>query len=479
MSESKRETELLVIGAGPGGYASALRAADLGMDVTMVDEETQPGGVCLFRGCIPGKALLYLSDVLQDSRRVHDMGLEFSEPRINVERIREWKGEVINRLAQSLSNLCDRRGIERIRGRAALGGANRAVVEDSEVEEIGFRHAILAPGSRPLSLPDNPFEKGSRIMDSTGALELPDVPERMLIIGGGYIGLEMGMLYASLGSRVTLVEGSDRLMGSADRDLLEPLLRNLERVFEKILFSTTAASLKEDGQGVQVKLEGNGGGKEQKFDRVLVAIGRKPNCEGIGLDNASIRVDEKGNVAVDKKRRTSNGRIFAVGDVTGGPLLAHKAFQEGKVAAEVIKGLPSAFDARAIPAVVYTDPQVAWCGLSEETARQENRDVEVQCYPWKYSGRAVTMGVSDGLTKILIDRGTGRVVGIGIAGKDTEGLISEGVLAIEMGALAEDIGCSIHPHPTLSETLGGAAAMFRGRAIHVPKAAADRSVTVA
>lgn len=466
MGELSQDTEVLVIGAGPGGYAAAFRAADLGMDVTMVDMADRPGGECIFRGCIPSKALLFLADLLHDGRRVEDMGVKFSEPKLDLDRIRDWKNEVIDQLAEGLVTLSEKRGIQRIQGRARFESPNQVRLQDSDVSKIKFRHAVLATGSYPRPLPDIPFEEGSRIMDSAGVLELPEIPERLLIVGGGYVSMEMGTVYAALGSRVTVAVRSERLLRGADPDLVEPLVKKLQGMFENIHFNTRVASMKEKADEVDVKLEGEVDKTAQHFDRVLVAIGRKPSSDGIGLENTAVKVNDRGYVEVDEKRRTAGENIFAVGDVAGGPLLAHKAFREGKVAAEVIKGLPSAFDVRAIPAVVYTDPQVAWCGLREESARREKQNIDVVRYPWKFSGRAATVGVQEGLTKLVIDPDSGRVLGVGITGRSTEGLISEGVLAVEMGAVAEDVGFSIHPHPTLSETLGEAAEIFVGSVTH-------------
>lgn len=470
MGELSEETEILVIGAGPGGYAAAFRAADLGMEVALVDVEERPGGVCLLRGCIPSKALLFLADLLHDARRVEEMGIKFTEPQIDVDRIREWKDGVVDELTAGLATLCKKRGVQLIRGRAIFESSNEVRLQDSDTSRIKFRHAIVATGSYATPFPNVPFEKESRIMDSAGALDLPDIPESLLIIGGGYVGLELGTVYAALGTEVTLAVRSERLLRGADPDLVEPLLKKLKGRFKNIHFNTNVSSMKEKDGSVDVKLEGEVDKTDQSFGRVLVAIGRKPSSRNIGLENTEVKVNEKGFVQVDKKRRTTDEKIFAIGDVAGGPLLAHKAFREGKVAAEVIKGLPSAFDVRAIPAVVYTDPQVAWCGLREETARKERRKIEVERYPWKYSSRAATMGAKEGLTKILLDPESGRILGLGITGKNTEGLISEGVLAMEMGALAEDVGFSIHPHPTLSETVGESAEMFVGSVTHhMPK----------
>ncbi|MFZ7110667.1 MAG: dihydrolipoyl dehydrogenase [Desulfatiglandales bacterium] len=466
MGELSQDTEVLVIGAGPGGYAAAFRAADLGMDVTLVDVEERPGGECVFRGCIPSKALLFLADLLYEARRVKNMGITFGKPELDLDRIREWKNEVIDQLAGGLVTLSEKRGIQRIKGKAVFESSKEIRLQESDVGRIKFRHAVIATGSYPRPLPDVSFEPGGRIMDSAGALELPDIPERLLILGGGYVSLEMGTIYAALGSRVTVAVRSERLLRGADPDLVEPLIRKLRERFENIHFNTNAVSMKETQNEVKVKLEGDVDEAEQDFDRVLVAVGRKPRSEDLGLENTRVKVNERGYLEVDEERRSADKNIFAIGDVVGGPLLAHKAFREGKVAAEVIKGLPSAFDVRAVPAVVYTDPQVAWCGLREETARKEKRNIEVVRYPWKFSGRAATVGLQEGITKVLLDPDSGRVLGVGIAGRDTEGLISEGVLAMEMGAVAEDVGFSIHPHPTLSETLAEAAEIFVGSVTH-------------
>ena len=330
-----------------------------------------------------------------------------------------------------------------------------------------FRHAIIATGSRPIAFPGTEFKPGGRIMSSTGALALADVPQNLLIIGGGYVGLELGTVYAALGSRVSLVELADRLLPGVDSDLVEPLHRRLTSIFDSIHLNTKVASIQETDNGVTVVLEGDIEKPEQQYDRVLVAIGRRPSSADIGLESTQVELDDRGFIKVDDQLRTTDERIFAVGDVAGGLMLAHKATREGKVAAEVIAGQPSAFDVRAIPAVVYTDPQIAWCGLTEEEARAQNISIEIQRFPWKFSGRATTMGAPEGLTKIIVDPDSGRIIGVGICGRDTEGLISEGVLAIEMGALAEDMALSIHPHPTLSETEGEAAELYLGSATHI------------
>jgi len=467
MGELTQETEVLVIGGGPGGYAAAFRAADLGLEVTMVDEEARPGGECLFRGCIPSKTLLCLAELLHDARRAQSMGIAFGEPRIDLAVLRTWKRKVIDTLADGLVTLGKRRGVQTIQGRAVFEGSDRIRLQNSEVSRIKFRHAILATGSHSVPFPGTTFKEGGRVMDSSGALELADIPDSLFIFGGGYVALELGTVYASLGSRVTVAVRSDRLLRGADPDLAEPLVRKLKGVFEAVHFNTRVSSLKERKDEVEVLLEGEVENPRKTFDRVLIAIGREPNSEGIGLETTKVKVNARGFVVVDEQQRTADEKIFAIGDVAGGPLLAHKAFREGKVAAEVIAGEPSAFDVHAMPAVVYTDPQVAWCGLTEDRARKENRAVKTERFPWKFSSRATTMDASDGMTKIIVDPKTERVLGIGIVGRDAEGMIAEGVLAVEMGALVQDLALSVNPHPTLSETLGEAADVFLGSPTHI------------
>jgi dihydrolipoamide dehydrogenase len=467
MGELSQETELLVIGSGPGGYAAAFRAADLGMEVTMVDTARRPGGVCLFRGCIPSKTFLYLAELIFDAEKAASMGISFGKPQVDLAGLRDWKAGVIDKMANGLVSLSDRRGVQLISGRAEFESSDSVRLHDSEVNRIKFRHAVLATGSRPIPLSGMDFKTGSKIMSSTGALALADIPEKLLVLGGGYVGLELGTVYAALGSKVTLVEFMDRLLPGVDQDLVEPLNKKLKGIFEHIHLKTKVAYLAENDGGVDVALEGEIDNPQQTFDRVLVAIGRSPASQGIGLENTNVKLDDGGYIVVDHQMRTTDENIFAVGDVTGGMMLAHKATREGKIAAEVIAGEPSAFDVRAIPAVVYTDPQIAWCGLTEEEARREGRPINVQRFPWKFSGRATTMGAPEGLTKILVEPDSGRILGVGIVGRDTEGLIAEGVLAVEMGALAEDMALSVHPHPTLSETEGEAAEIFLGTATHI------------
>jgi len=467
MGEFVQETDLLVIGSGPGGYAAAFRAADLGLEVTIVDTAERPGGACLFRGCIPSKTLLYLTELLHDARRAAPMGIAFAEPTIDLAAVRSWKSQVIDRLAGGLVSLSRQRGVQLIRGRAEFASSTQVRLHDAEVSGIKFRHCILATGSRPIPLPEASAAKGGRVMTSAGALALADVPASLLVVGGGYVGLELGSVYASLGSRVELVELGDRLLPGTDPDLVEPLQRRLERLFAALHFNTRVAELSEAETGVSVTLESAGEKRREHFERVLVAIGRQPNSRKLGLENTKIKLDAHGYVVVDAQQRTDDKRIFAVGDVVGGAMLAHKAIHEGKTAAEVIAGRPAAFDVRAIPAVVYTDPQIAWCGLTEAAARREDRNVRIARFPWKFSGRALTMDAPEGMTKILIDPQSERILGVGMVGRNVEALIAEGVLAVEMGALAQDLALTIHAHPTLSETLEEADGIFLGSATHI------------
>jgi dihydrolipoamide dehydrogenase len=469
MGEFTQETEVLVLGGGPGGYAAAFRAADLGLDVTLVDAEGRLGGVCLFRGCIPSKTLLHISELIHDARQARDMGVDFCEPKLDIDRLRQWKNEVVEKLAKGLLTLCKRRGVQLVKAKGSFEGANLVRLSGSDVgiSHFKYQHAIVSTGSHVIAPPGMKIGQEGRIMGSNGALELTDIPEKLLVVGGGYVGVELGSVYASLGSRVTVVEMAERLMVGADPDLTEPLVKRLEGLFEAIHTRTKVKSLKEQADRVQVTLEGEIDQPEQSFDRVLVAVGRSPNSRNIGLENTQVEVDERGFIKVDEQQRTADQRIFAIGDVVGGAMLAHKAMYEGKIAAEVIAGEPSAFDAQAIPCVVYTDPQLAWCGLTEQDARAQNRPVEISRFPWSSSGRAVSMGVAKGMTKMVVDKETERILGVGIVGRDAGEMIAEGVLAIEMGALAQDLALSIHPHPTLSEGEEEAAEAFLGSSTHI------------
>lgn len=467
MGELSQETELLVIGGGPGGYAAAFRAADLGVEVSMVEIGERPGGVCLFRGCIPSKTLLHLSELLYDGRRAQAMGVTFGTPRIDLEGVRRWKDQVVDHLAAGLFSLSRQRGVQFIRGRAAFDGPHSVRLNDSEISHMTFKSAVIATGSQPIFFPQMKQSANRRIMTSTDALNLVDIPPRLLVIGGGYVGLELGSVYAALGSRVTLVELGDHLLPGVDRDMVGILEPRVRAGFDHIFLSTRVTGMEETERWVRVLFQSATGERSDEFERVLVAIGRKPNVSGLGLEVAGVESGSDGFIRVDPQRRTANPAIFAVGDVVGGAMLAHKAMREGKIAAEVIAGQASAFDVRALPAVVYTDPQIAWTGLTEEQARSEGREVIIRRLPWKISGRAATMGLEEGLTKMIIDQASHRILGVGIAGRGAEGLIAEAVLAIEMGALAEDIALSVHPHPTLSETEAEVAEIFLGSATHI------------
>jgi dihydrolipoamide dehydrogenase len=467
MGELTQETELLVIGGGPGGYAAAFRAADLGMDVTLVDADPSPGGVCLFRGCIPSKTLLFLTELLYDAGRSAAMGIRFGKPEIDLAAMRSWKDQVIQRLAKGLMVLCQQRGVQVLQARVVFEDAHRVRLSAGDITHFKFRHAILATGSRPIPLPGTAQGFGGRVMDSTAALAMAEIPETLLVIGGGYVGLELGMVYASLGSRVTLVELGEHLLPGMDRDLVKPLGQRVAETFAAVYLRTRVNKLVAEPDYVEVDLAGETAVDGQRFDRVLVAIGRQANSADLGLENTGVALDSRGFVRVDEHQRTGDLRIYAVGDLTGGMMLAHKAMREGRVAAEVIAGKPSAFDVRAIPAVVYTDPQVAACGLSEEQARAANVPHKVARFPWTASGRAMTMGATEGLTKVIFDPAGKRVLGVGIVGRGAGELIAEGALAVEMGAVAEDLALTMHPHPTLSETEEEAAEAYLGSAIHL------------
>lgn len=469
MGEFTESVDVLIIGGGPGGYAAAFRAADLGLDVTMVEMDQRLGGVCLLRGCIPSKSLLYVAELLHDARNADKMGVTFKNPKIDLDKMGRWKDDVIERLSNGLSHLCEKRSVQMIRGKARFEDSQtiRLLESEAEVSHIKFKNAVIAAGSSPIPIPGTDFKKNGRIMSSSGALDLNDIPERLLVIGGGYIGAELGSVYASLGSKVILVEKGDRLMPGADKELVDILADRLSAIFDHIHYNTTVKEMDETETEVRVVFKGDIEKKEGDFDRVLVAIGRSPNSEELGLDATGIQLDDNGYIQVDEQMRTAERNIFAVGDIVGGAMLAHKAMYEGKTAAEVIAGKPSAFDARAIPSVVYTFPQMAWCGLTEEQAEKQGRNVKVSRFPWSASGRAASMGLRKGLTKMIMDAETGQVLGVGIVGREAGEMISEGVLAVEMAALAEDVALSVHPHPTLSETEGEAAEAFLGSSTHI------------
>lgn len=464
----KKSTDLVVIGGGPGGYAAAFYAADLGMEVTLIDTEENPGGVCLYRGCIPSKALLHVAKLINEAKEAENWGISFGEPKIDIDKLRAFKDDVVGKLTGGLGQLSTARKITFIRGFARFVNATTLHIDEhgGEESELTFKNAIVATGSRPAMIPGVP-EGSERVTDSTGALNFPDIPGKFLVIGGGYIGLELGSVYAALGSKVTVVEMTAGLLPGADRDMVTQLKKRLDKQFESIMLSTKVAGMKEQKNGVKVTFENKDGEQSQMFDRVLISVGRKPNTQGFGLENTNVVVNERGFVVVDPQRRTSEPNIFAIGDITGDPMLAHKASHEARVAVEVIGGKKSVFEPYAIPAVVFTDPEIAWAGLTETEAREQKRKVEVARFPWAASGRATTLDRSDGVTKMIVDPETERILGVGIAGPGAGELIAEGVLAIEMAARVKDVAASIHPHPTLSETVMEAADVYFGHSAHM------------
>jgi len=461
MSETLDKAPLVVIGGGPGGYAAAFKAADLGLQVTLVDPAPNPGGVCLYRGCIPSKAFLHAAKLLREAEEAGRMGLDFGKPKVDLDRLRGWKQEVVETLTGGLGGKTKQKQIRHVRGRARFTGDRELAVEltDGGEATLPFDQAILATGSRP-ALP--PFVDGlsERVIDSSGALDPPSVPKSLLVIGGGYIGLELGSVYAALGTKVTVVEMLPQLMTGADKDLVSQLKRRLDRQFEAILLSTKVLALKEQKNGVKVTLQDK---QEQEssrvFDRVLVSVGRQPNVEDLGLEAAGIELAD-GFVKVDALRRTTADGIFAIGDITGQPMLAHKATHEGHVAAAVAAGQQVAFEPRGIPAVCFTDPEIAWVGLTETEAREQKRKVKTAKIPWRAIGRTLTLGRDDGMTKVIIDPETDLVLGVGLAGPGAGELISEAAVALEMAARWQDLALTIHPHPTLSESIMEAADSF-------------------
>ncbi|MDE2016801.1 MAG: dihydrolipoyl dehydrogenase, partial [Hyphomicrobiales bacterium] len=466
----KTDCDVLVLGAGPGGYTAAFRAADLGQRVVLVEKRATLGGVCLNVGCIPSKALLHAAKVIEDSREMADHGVSFGPAAVDVEKLRGWKSGVVSRLVGGLSTLAKQRKVRVVTGEAAFASPHSVVVKGADGEmTLTFRHAIVACGSEPVRLPF--ISEDPRIVDSTGALEIEGPPARMLVIGGGIIGLEMGCVYAALGTRVNVVELMDQLIPGADRDVVAPLARRLEKKFESIRLKSKVTAVEATPTAVRVTIEGPDGAVVEDFDRVLVSVGRRPNGATIGADKAGVAVDGRGFIAVDRTMRTNVPHIFAIGDVVGQPMLAHKATHEGKVAAEVAAGHKSAFDAKVIPSVAYTDPEVAWVGLTEAEAKAKGIDFGKAVFPWAASGRALSLGRDEGFTKTLWDKKTDRLIGAAIVGVNAGDLIAEAALAIEMGADAEDIGLTIHPHPTLSETFAMSAEAWAGSLtdLYMPK----------
>ena len=458
--------DVAVIGGGPGGYAAAFQAADLGLRTVVIEQDPQLGGVCLLRGCIPSKALLHAARLITEAEEAQAWGITFDKPKLDLEALRRRMQTIVGKLTKGVQTLAASRKVEVIHARASFKNATTVSVSGAGGQrDLPFAHAILATGSRP-AIPASLKLDDPRVMDSTGALELPDVPARLLVIGGGYIGLEMGTVYQALGSEVTVVEALPHLLNGADPDLVRPLQLRMQRRFKAIRLNTKVEKLDARKDGIAVTSTGPDGSTTELFDRVLVAVGRKPNTEQLGLEQTKIALSHKGFILVDTQMRTAEQTIFAIGDVVGEPMLAHKASHEGLVAARVIAGQQAAFDA-TIPAVIFTDPEIAWCGLTEEAAKTSGQHVTIARFPWAASGRATTLGRNDGLTKLVLDAESGRVLGVGICGAGAGELIAEGVLAIEMGATAEDVAASIHPHPTLSETVMEAAETFHGQATHL------------
>jgi dihydrolipoamide dehydrogenase len=464
-----RETQLLVIGGGPGGYPAALHAADHGMKVTLVDEDPKLGGVCLNRGCIPSKALLHIAKVIREAREMAEHGVSFGEPKLDLEKLRGFvQQKVVGKLTGGIAQLTKGRGVEVVKGHAAFTDPQTLQVSGETTATIKFQNAIIATGSVPVV--PKPWQLNDpRVMDSTAALLLPDVPKSLLVIGGGYIGLEIGSVYAALGSKVTVVEALDRILATADPDLVAPLEKKLRGEFEAIYTSTKVASLEAKKEGILVTLEGKDVPGSVTFDRVLVSVGRRPNFANLGLDKAGVKQDERGFITVDRLRRTNVPHILAIGDVAGEPGLAHKATAEARVAVDVLLGDPAEWSPRAIPAVIFTDPEIAWAGLTQKEAEAQSVAHEVLKFPWAASGRAVSIARTEGLTKLLVDPESKRVLGVGIVGAGAGEMIAEGVLAVEMGAVARDVMESIHPHPTLSETIMESAELAYGGATHVAR----------
>jgi len=467
------KVNLAVIGAGPGGYAAAFLAADLGMNVTLIDKEKNPGGVCLYRGCIPSKALLHVAKLLNETEEAKNWGIEFGEPNIDLDKLRDWKNKVVEKLTGGVGSVAKFRKVNYIQGAAIFKNSTTIIVEkkDSGKEELKFDKIVIATGSRITTIPS--LNIGSkRLLNSTSALDLPAIPKSLLVIGGGYIGLELGSVYQALGSRVSVVEMLDGILPGADRDLVSHLSKRLKEKFDSIMLNSKVVEMKEVKDGIQVKIQSAEGGAEgkiteQTYDYVLMSIGRRPDTSGLGLENTKVKVNERGWINVNNQMKTDDPDIYAIGDIVGEPMLAHKASHEGRVAVEVIAGHKSAFEPMAIPAVVFTDPEIAWAGLTENQAKEKKINYEVAKFPWAASGRAVTLDRNDGVTKILVDPSSQRILGIGICGPGAGELIAEGVLAIEMGANLTDLKLTIHPHPTLSETLMEAAEVFFGQSTHV------------
>ena len=469
---SKKHIDIIVIGSGPGGYAAGFRAADLGRQVLIVDKDPTLGGVCLNRGCIPSKTLLHIAKVLEEAESLKNMGVGFSKPKIDIDGVRSWKSKIVTQLSSGISQMAKARKVQTVQGEATfLSNSEIQIKSGSKKQVVTFDHCIIAAGSSSSTIPGIPTENKD-VLTSRTALDLVRVPKNLLIIGGGYIGLEMGTVFNSLGSVVSVAEFLPNLLPGADADLVKPLARKLKKQFEEIYLSTKITSVKPSKpKGLTVTMEKDGKTSTKKFDQVLVAVGRKPNTKNIGLENTTIIINDQGFITVDKCQKTNVDNIYAIGDIAGDPMLAHKATHEGKIAAEVICGLPAEFDTKAIPAVIFTDPEIAWVGITETEAKEKSIPYQKGEFPWAASGKSLAMGRNEGRTKIIFDPDTKRTIGVGIVGPNAGDLISEGALAIEMGADAEDISLTIHPHPTLGETFANAAEVFEGTVtdLYIPK----------
>lgn len=465
VGEFTEEVDLLVIGGGPGGYVAAAHAADLGMNVGVVEAAEVPGGVCLREGCIPSKALLHVAKIISEAAHAESFGVTFTKPTLDLDKLRNWKNGVIRRLATGVSGILKGRKVEYYTGRATFENSRTVRIEGGSAAFVKFKSAIIATGSRAKTLPERVLPR-ELYWDAADALQLKEVPQRLAVIGGGYIGLELGQVYSALGSEVTVIEALDSLAPGADPELIKPLVSKLNKQFAAVHTSAMVKSGRRGANGVDLTFTINGADRTETFDRVLVSIGRRPNTDELGLKNTKVVVTEQGFIRVDPQRRTDDPRLFAIGDVAGEPMLAHKASREGKVAVDAIAGKPSVFDPAAIPAVIYTDPEVAWCGLSEKQAIEAGHEIKIARFPWVASGRAVTMGRTDGLTKLIFDAQSQRLIGVGIVGPHAGDLIAEGVLGMEMAAVADDLALTIHPHPATSETLMEAAESAFGHAVH-------------
>lgn len=466
MSNNKN---IVVIGAGPGGYAAAFYAADLGMSVTLIDAAKNPGGVCLYRGCIPSKALLHVAKLINESKEAKSWGVDFGEPTIDIDKLRAYKNKVVAKLTGGLGVLSKQRKINYVQGWANFTSSTSVAVkkEDGSTENINFDKAIIATGSVISTIPSLQIDS-KRLLNSSTALDLPAIPKTLLVVGGGYIGLELGSVYSALGAKVSVVEFMDRLLPGADQDLVSHLQKRISKSYDKIMLQSKVVEIKEEGEGLLVKIENKDKQiEEHQFDYVLMSIGRKPKTDGLGLENTQVKVNERGWIVADSSLKTNDENIYAIGDIVGEPMLAHKASHEAKVAVDAISGKRVAFEPLAIPAVVFTDPEIAWAGMTENQAIEKGVKFEVTKFPWAASGRATTLDRSDGVTKILVDPDTERILGVGICGPGAGELIAEATLAIEMGATVKDLSLTIHPHPTLSETVMEAAEMFYGHASHV------------